>query len=140
MIIVEKNFIVQYELEFPNEYTSDLVKQVGEIMEISTNLARETKFENIQDFESESEIIRIMTKPENPSNFILVKFSKVDWYYAIVIRCNQSVHEKIKHVLMELNENIIEEYGDSPYDSIENVFSSRDNLLLKYAERFNIPI
>jgi len=137
---VEKNFIVQYELEFPNEYTSDLVKQVGEIMEISTNLARETKFENIQDFESESEIIRIMTKPENPSNFILVKFSKVDWYYAIVIRCNQSVHEKIKHVLMELNENIIEEYGDSPYDSIENVFSSRDNLLLKYAERFNIPI
>lgn len=140
MIIVEKNFIVQYELEFPNEYTSDLVKQVGEIMEIPTNLARETKFENIQDFESESEIIRIMTKPENPSNFILVKFSKVDWYYAIVIRCNQSVHEKIKHVLMELNENIIEEYGDSPYDSIENVFSSRDNLLLKYAERFNIPI
>ena len=140
MITVEKNFIVQYELEFPNEYTSDLVKQVGEIMEISTNLARETKFENIQDFESESEIIRIMTKPENPSNFILVKFSKVDWYYAIVIRCNQSVHEKIKHVLMELNENIIEEYGDSPYDSIENVFSSRDNLLLKYAERFNIPI
>jgi len=137
---VEKNFIVQYELEFPNEYTSDLVKQVGEIMEIPTNLARETKFENIQDFESESEIIRIMTKPENPSNFILVKFSKVDWYYAIVIRCNQSVHEKIKHVLMELNENIIEEYGDSPYDSIENVFSSRDNLLLKYAERFNIPI
>ncbi len=140
MIIVEKNFIVQYELEFPNEYTSDLVKQVGEIMEIPTNLARETKFENIQDFESESEIIRIMTKPENPSNFILVKFSKVDWYYAIVIRCNQSVHEKIKHVLMELNENIIEEYGDSHYDSIENVFSSRDNLLLKYAERFNIPI
>lgn len=140
MIIVEKNFIVQYELEFPNEYTSDLVKQVGEIMEIPTNLARETKFENIQDFESESEIIRIMTKPENPSNFILVKFSKVDWYYAIVIRCNQSVHEKIKHVLMELNENIIEEYGDSPYDSIENVFSSRDNLLLKYAEIFNIPI
>jgi len=137
---VEKNFIVQYELEFPNEYTSDLVKQVGEIMEIPTNLARENKFENIQDFESESEIIRIMTKPENPSNFILVKFSKVDWYYAIVIRCNQSVHEKIKHVLMELNENIIEEYGDSPYDSIENVFSSRDNLLLKYAERFNIPI
>ncbi|GED66285.1 MULTISPECIES: hypothetical protein [Lysinibacillus] len=137
---MEKNFIVQYELEFPNEYTSDLVKQVGEIMEIPTNLARETKFENIQDFESESEIIRIMTKPENPSNFILVKFSKVDWYYAIVIRCNQSVHEKIKHVLMELNENIIEEYGDSPYDSIENVFSSRDNLLLKYAERFNIPI
>ena len=140
MIIVEKNFIVQYELEFPNEYTSDLVKQVGEIMEIPTNLARENKFENIQDFESESEIIRIMTKPENSSNFILVKFSKVDWYYAIVIRCNQSVHEKIKHVLMELNENIIEEYGDSPYDSIENVFSSRDNLLLKYAERFNIPI
>lgn len=140
MIIVEKNFIVQYELEFPNEYTSDLVKQVGEIMEIPTNLARENKFENIQDFESESEIIRIMTKPENPSNFILVKFSKVDWYYAIVIWCNQSVHEKIKHVLMELNENIIEEYGDSPYDSIENVFSSRDNLLLKYAERFNIPI
>ncbi|MEB7453652.1 hypothetical protein ACNA06_22435 [Lysinibacillus sp. RSDA_15] len=137
---MEKNFIVQYELEFPNEYTSDLVKQVGEIMEIPTNLARENKFENIQDFESESEIIRIMTKPENPSNFILVKFSKVDWYYAIVIRCNQSVHEKIKHVLMELNENIIEEYGDSPYDSIENVFSSRDNLLLKYAERFNIPI
>ncbi|XKO53960.1 hypothetical protein ACI2WT_14290 [Lysinibacillus fusiformis] len=137
---MEKNFIVQYELEFPNEYTSDLVKQVGEIMEIPTNLARETKFENIQDFESESEIIRIMTKPENPSNFILVKFSKVDWYYAIVIRCNQSVHEKIKHVLMELNENIIEEYGDSPYDSIENVFSSRDNLLLKYAEIFNIPI
>ncbi|MGC7931664.1 hypothetical protein ACP3VS_24075 [Lysinibacillus sp. VIII_CA] len=119
---MEKNFIVQYELEFPNEYTSDLVKQVGEIMEIPTNLARETKFENIQDFESESEIIRIMTKPENSSNFILVKFSKVDWYYAIVIRCNQSVHEKIKHVLMELNENIIEEYGDSPYDSIENVF------------------
>ncbi|SCZ12629.1 MULTISPECIES: zincin-like metallopeptidase toxin domain-containing protein [unclassified Lysinibacillus] len=108
---MEKNFIVQYELEFPNEYTSDLVKQVGEIMEIPTNLARETKFENIQDFESESEIIRIMTKLENPSNFILVKFSKVDWYYAIVIRCNQSVHreEYVYNEIMRKKDKFSEE-------------------------------
>lgn len=137
---MEQGFLVQYEYEFPNEYTDELVEQIGEIMGIPIDLTRENKMEHIQDYESETEIIRLIKSLKEPKSFILIKFNKKDWYYAIVIRCRESIHQRVKEVLLDLNEQIIEEYGDTPYEKIENVISNKDTLLNKFLERYNFSI
>ncbi|MGG3524332.1 hypothetical protein COM13_09585 [Bacillus pseudomycoides] len=137
---MEQGFLVQYEYEFPNEYTDELVEKIGEIMGIPIDLTRENKMEHIQDYESETEIIRLIKSLKEPKSFILIKFNKKDWYYAIVIRCRESIHQRVKEVLLDLNEQIIEEYGDTPYEKIENVISNKDTLLNKFLERYNFSI
>lgn len=137
---MEQGFLVQYEYEFPNEYTDELVEQIGEIMGIPIDLTRENKMEHIQDYESETEIIRLIKSLKEPKSFILIKFNKKDWYYAIVIRCRESIHQRVKEVLLDLNEQIIEEYGDTPYEKIENVISNKDTLVNKFLERYNFSI
>ncbi|PEM38843.1 hypothetical protein [Bacillus pseudomycoides] len=137
---MEQGFLVQYEYEFPNEYTDELVEQIGEIMGIPIDLTRENKMEHIQDYKSETEIIRLIKSLKEPKSFILIKFNKKDWYYAIVIRCRESIHQRVKEVLLDLNEQIIEEYGDTPYEKIENVISNKDTLLNKFLERYNFSI
>ncbi|MFI8708226.1 hypothetical protein ACIGHG_14315 [Bacillus sp. NPDC077411] len=135
-----QDFLVQYEYEFPNEYTDELVEQIGGIMVIPVDLTRENKMEHIQDYESETEIIRLIKSLKEPKSFILIKFNKKDWYYAIVIRCRESIHQEVKQVLLDVNEQIIEEYGDTPYKKIKNVISNKDTLLDKFLERYNFPI
>ncbi|WP_254786499.1 hypothetical protein [Bacillus sp. 71mf] len=135
-----QDFLVQYEYEFPNEYTDELVERIGEIMGTPVDLTRENKLAHIQDHESETEMIRLIKSPKEPKSLILIKFNKKDWYYAIVIRCRESIHQEVKQVLLDVNEQIIEEYGDTPYKKIENVISNKDTLLDKFLERYNFSI
>lgn len=135
-----QDFLVQYEYEFPNEYTDELVERIGEIMGTPVDLTRENKLAHIQDHESETEIIRLIKNLKEPKSLILIKFNKKDWYYAIVIRCRESIHQEVKQVLLDVNEQIIEEYGDTPYKKIENVISNKDTLLDKFLERYNFSI
>lgn len=134
------NSLVQYELEFPNELTDEIVEQVGKIMDIPVDLSKDNKMEHIQDFESEEEILRIIRDPQDKKSFILVKFNKKDWYYAIVIRCRENVHLKVKEALTELNEEILEDYGDSLYSKIENVITNKNTLLEEYSQKYNIGL
>ncbi|WP_242218070.1 hypothetical protein [Bacillus cereus group sp. BfR-BA-01380] len=137
---MKQDSLVQYEYEFPNEYIDELVERIGEIMGIPVDLTRKNKMAHIQDHESETEIIRLIKSLKEPKSFILIKFNKKDWYYAIVIRCRESIHQEVKQVLLDVNEHIIEEYGDTPYKKIENVISNKDTLLDKFLEKYNFPI
>ncbi|MEH6848908.1 MULTISPECIES: hypothetical protein [Bacillus] len=137
---MKQDSLVQYEYEFPNEYTDELVERIGEIMGIPVDLTRENKLGYIQDYESETEMIRLIKSLKEPKSLILIKFNKKDWYYAIVIRCLENIHQEVKQVLLDVNEQIIEEYGDTPYKKIENVISNKDTLLDKILERYNFSI
>ncbi|EPY11661.1 MULTISPECIES: hypothetical protein [Paenibacillus] len=137
---MEQIALVQYEYEFPNEFTDELVEQIGGIMNIPVDLTKDNKMRHIQDYESETEIIRLIKDPIEPKTFILIKYNKTDWYYAIVIRCREEIHQKIKQVLIGINEQIEEEYGDTPFETIENVINNKDTLLDKFLERHNFSI
>lgn len=139
-IYMEHGSLKQYEFEFPNDYTHELVMNIGDIMQIPVDLTKDNMMKHIQDYESDTEIIRLIKDPKDPHSFILIKFNKKDWYCAIVIRCQESIHQRVKQVLIDLNEQIVEEYGDSPYEKIENVISNKNTLLSKFLERYPLPI
>lgn len=120
----------QYEINAPNEYLEEIVKDLGEALGITIDLEElEDVFERVLENKWFSEVF-IARDTKDPRSFILVELRNNDYIYGFVIRCNESNFLQGKETLLKWDQFCRKEYCQPEIpDDLEDVFLYENNML-----------
>ncbi|WP_139488182.1 hypothetical protein [Brevibacillus dissolubilis] len=131
----------QYEINAPNEYMEDIIKELGEVMNIPIDFQElNGVFERVIENQWFSEIF-IAKDPKDPRCFILVELKSNDYIYGFVIRCNKTNFIKAKETLLKWEQFCKKEYyqPNIPND-LDDVFMREDTLLKRIVQTYGIDL
>jgi hypothetical protein len=127
LITIPDHQFYQYEICFPNEYTKDLLKDVGSLMKMSIDM---DYLENIlkNDGKPGSQCVAIFRNIEN-DEFILADCQNRDYLYGLVVRCNQTNNELVKSSMLKWDTQFRREYHQEALTDLDNNMDNPNNLL-----------
>ncbi len=122
--------ICQYEFQFQNEFMGTIERRIGDLLGISI---------------TQEDMIRIDKKPQsfilrrkNSENFMLFSANQESYVYLLIVRCEKKYEEKLRRILLDICDNIEEDYCEDHRQEVRDVFLEADNRFSKLEEKYRI--
>lgn len=122
--------LCQYEFQFQNEYMTYLERNIGEVLGIASNQENMIRKDN----EKQSFILR----KKDSKNFMLFSANQASYVYLLIVRCEKKYEEQLREILIELCDEIEEEYGENHIGEVRDVFLEQDNRFAQLEEKYKI--
>lgn len=122
--------LCQYEFQFQNEYMTYLEHNIGEVLGIASNQENMIR----KDKEKQSFILR----KKDSKNFMLFSANQASYVYLLIVRCEKKYEEQLREILLELCDEIEEEYGENHIGEVRDVFLEQDNRFAQLEEKYKI--
>lgn len=122
--------LCQYEFQFQNEYMTDLERNIGDVLGIASNQENMIRKDN----EKQSFILR----KKDSKNFMLFSANQASYVYLLIVRCEKKYEEQLREILLELCDEIEEEYGENHRREVRDVFLEQDNRFAQLEEKYKI--
>lgn len=120
----------QYEFQFQNEFMGVLERKIGDLLDIPINQDNMLRI----NIESQSFILR----KKDTENFMLFSANKESYIYLLIVRCEKKYEEKLKMILLEICDDIEEDYDEDHRREVRDVFLEEKNKFLKLEEKYKI--
>lgn len=122
--------ICQYEFQFENEFMEVIEKRVGDLLDISLAQEKIVKFGEGKQ--------TIIFQSKNSENFMLFYMNQVSYMYLLIVRCEKKYEEKLKSILLEVCDEIEDEYDEDHRWEVKDVLGDSHNNFLKLEEKYKI--
>lgn len=117
----------EYAICFPNEYTEDIVIDVGKVANIEIDMERlNTAMQN--DGSPGEECVCVFRDLKDKRCFILIDCQNSDYLYGIVVRCYKKDSDRIKHVLSKWRRSVREDYGQEVQEELADSINNEKSL------------
>lgn len=122
--------LCQYEFQFQNEYMMDLERNISYMLGLANNQKSMIR----KDKEKQSFIL----KKKNANNFMLFSAHQASYVYLLIVRCEKKHEKQLREILLELCDEIEEEYGENHRGEVRDVFLEQDNRYAQLEEKYKI--
>lgn len=122
--------ICQYEFQFENEFMEVIEKRVGDLLDISLAQEKIVKFGEGKQ--------TIIFQSKNSENFMLFYMNQVSYMYLLIVRCEKKYEEKLKSILLEVCDEIDDEYDEDHRWEVKDVLGDSHNNFSKLEEKYKI--
>lgn len=122
--------ICQYEFQFENEFMGILETKIGALLGISINQESMIRV----DREQQSFILR----KKDSENFMLFSANLANYMYLLIVRCDKKYEEKLRDILLEICDNIEEDYDEDHRREVKDVSDETDNQFSRLEEKYKI--
>ena len=122
--------ICQYEFQFQNEFMGTIERGIGDLLGISITQENMVRI----DIEQQSFIMR----KKNSKNFMIFSANQSSYGYLLIVRCEKKYEEKLRHILLEVCDDIEEDYDEDHRREVRDVFLETDNRFSKLKEKYKI--
>lgn len=104
--------LCQYEYQFQNEFAEILEEKISSLLTIN----------NKESVRLNKNPIQFVLMKKDAQNFMLFSIHPASYVYLLIVRCEMKYEEPLKNILLEVSEEIEEEYGENHRKEIKNVF------------------
>ncbi|MBD5135217.1 MAG: hypothetical protein HDT39_04545 [Lachnospiraceae bacterium] len=122
--------ICQYEFQFQNEFMGIIEKRIGGLLDVSINQENMIRI----DKEQQSFILR----RKDSENFMLFSANQASYVYLLIVRCEKKYEEDLRHILLEICDDIEEDYGEDHRREVRDVVLEKSNRFSKLEEKYKI--
>ncbi len=122
--------ICQYEFQFQNEFMGIIERKIGDLLGISITQENMVRI----DIEKQSFIMR----KKSSNNFMFFSANQASCVYLLIVRCEKKYEEKLRQILLEICDEIEEDYAEDHRREVKDVFSETNNRFSKLEEKYKI--
>lgn len=120
----------QYEFQFENEFMGILEMRIGALLDIPIN--QESMVRADRDQQS------FILWKKNDNNFMLFSANLSTYMYLLIVQCDKKYEEKLRDILLEICDNIEEDYDEDHRGEVKDVFKKTDTWFLRLEEKYQI--
>lgn len=122
--------VCQYEFQFQNEYMEAIERKLGDLLNIHISQENMVRI----DIAQQSFILR----KKDSKNFMLFSANQASYVYLVIVRCEKKYEEMLRQILLEVCDDIEEDYDEDHRCEVRDVLSDTNNRLLKLEEKYKI--
>lgn len=130
---------MQYEIQYPSEYTEPLVTELGSLMGIEIDIEALKKAMSNDGSEPSKDTYCLFTQDKD-GDFILLDCLNIDVLYAIVVRCKAAIHEEVKQVLLKWDNLARSEYHQDSRKDLDNTMADEDSDFCQIVELYELNL
>lgn len=130
---------MQYEIQYPSEYTEPLVTELGNLMGIDIDIEKLKKAMSNDGTEPSEDTYCLFVQSQS-GDFILLDCLNIDVLYAIVVRCKDKIHEDVKTTLLKWDNLARTEYRQELREDLDNTMSDEESDFRQIVELYDLKI